>query len=170
MLTRLYAGFFFFRRSGAAYSEVSGGILPKFALIQVFMVVLVTCKHEDPINKEGSRVLTRFSPYKSMGFFSNAEGQLTPVNGGILQNFVLIQAFMVVLVTCKNEKDPIKNEGSRVLKRFSAFLVYGNFFKHSTAAYSAGCGQIRLKFILVLSCLPARMKKIRSKTEGARVL
>ena len=27
----------------------------------------------------------------------------------------LIQAFIVVLVTCKNEEDPIKNEGVRVV-------------------------------------------------------
>ena len=27
----------------------------------------------------------------------------------------LIQAFIVVLLTCKNEEDPIKNEGARVL-------------------------------------------------------
>ena len=31
----------------------------------------------------------------------------------------LIQAFIVVLVTCKIEEDPIKNEGARVLTRFS---------------------------------------------------
>ena len=43
--------------------EVSGGILPKFELIQAFIVVLVTCKNEeDPIKNEGARVLTRFSP------------------------------------------------------------------------------------------------------------
>ena len=31
-----------------------------------------------------------------------------------LPKFELIQAFMHVLVTCKNEEDPIKNEGARV--------------------------------------------------------
>ena len=29
--------------------------------------------------------------------------------------FKLIQAFMVVLVTCKNGEDPINNEGARVV-------------------------------------------------------
>ena len=53
----------FFRHSRAANSEVSGGILPKFELIQAFMVVVVTCKNkEDPTKNKGSRVLTRFSP------------------------------------------------------------------------------------------------------------
>ena len=68
----------FFRRSRAATSKVSGGILPKFELIQAFIVVLITCKNEeDQIKNEGARVLIRFSPYKFMGFFSEAQGQLT---------------------------------------------------------------------------------------------
>ena len=73
MLIKLYV--FFFRRSRAANSEVSGGILPKFKLIQAFIVVLVTCKNEeDPIKNEGARVLTRLYDV----FFSDAQGQLTP--------------------------------------------------------------------------------------------
>ena len=44
VLTRLYL-VFFFRRSRAAKSKVSGGILPKFESIQAFIVVLVTCKN-----------------------------------------------------------------------------------------------------------------------------
>ena len=79
------------------------------------MVVLHTSKNEeDPIKNEGSRVLTRFYVV-----LSDAQGQLTPVSGGILPKFELIQAFIIVLVTCKNEEDPIKNEGARVLTRFS---------------------------------------------------
>ena len=35
-----------------------------------------------------------------------------------LPKFELIQAFKHVLVTCKNEEDPIKNEGARLFKRF----------------------------------------------------
>ena len=77
MLTILYV--VFFRRSRAANSAASGGILLKYELIQAFMVVLVTCKNEeDPIKNEGTRVLTRFPHYKSMGIYSNAQGQLTP--------------------------------------------------------------------------------------------
>ena len=33
-------------------------------------------------------------------------------NDGILPKFKLIQAFMVGLVTCKNEEDPLENEGT----------------------------------------------------------
>ena len=53
----------FFRRSRAANSEVSSGILPKFDSSQLFIVDLLTCKNEtDPIKNEGARVLSRFSP------------------------------------------------------------------------------------------------------------
>ena len=80
------------------------------------MIVLVTCKYEeDPIKNEGARVLTRL-----YDVFSDPQGQTnSEVRGGILPKFVLSQACIVVLVTCKNEKDPIKNEGARVLTRFS---------------------------------------------------
>ena len=80
------------------------------------MIVLVTCKYEeDPIKNEGSIVLTRLY----IIFFRRSSAANSKVSGGILPKFELFQAFIVVLVTCKNEKDPIKNEGARVLTRFS---------------------------------------------------
>ena len=42
-----------------------------------------------------------------MGIFSDAQGL----------KFNLVRDIMVVLVTCKYEEDPIKNEGARVLTR-----------------------------------------------------
>ena len=57
--------------------------------------------------------------YKSMGIFSDAQGLLTPqsvVESG--RNYKLVRDFIVVLLTCKNEDDPVKNEGARVLARF----------------------------------------------------
>ena len=76
------------------------------------MVILHTCKNEeDPIKNEDARVLTRLYVV-----FSDAQGQLTPKSAvEFCRKFKLIQAFIVVLVTCKNEEDPIKNEGGRVL-------------------------------------------------------
>ena len=110
-----------------------------------------------------------FSHYKSMGFFPDAQGQLTPQStvrsgqisnsvetlwlsslpatmkkirskiealecsqqffrraradnsgegSGIWLKFKLVQAFMHVLVTCKNEEDLIKNAGARVFTTF----------------------------------------------------
>ena len=61
------------------------------------------------MENEGARVLTRLY----VGFFQTLKG-----SDGILPKFKLIQAFIVVQVTCKNEEDPIKNEGARVLTRF----------------------------------------------------
>ena len=69
---------------------------------------------------------------------------------------------MVVLITCDNEKDPIKNEGARVL---TTVYIY----------FSDAQGQITLKSVVVsgrnlntfkLSCislLPTRMMMIDSK-------
>ena len=69
---------------------------------------------------------------------------------------------MVVLVTCKNEEDPIKNEGARV---FTTLYI----------DFSDAQGQITLELVVVsgrnlnsskLSCmssLPARMSMIKSK-------
>ena len=50
-----------------------------------------------------------------MGIFSDAKGQLTPQSN-------VRSDFMVILVTCKNEEDPIKNEGARV-----ATMLYVDF-------------------------------------------
>ena len=50
-----------------------------------------------------------FSHYKSMEIFSRAANSMDP--GQILPNFEPIQAFIAVLVTCKNEYDSIKMKG-----------------------------------------------------------
>ena len=97
-----------------------------------------------------------FSHYKSMGIFPDAQGQLTP------QSLVRSRDVMDVLVTCKYEEDPIKNESARVVT-----TLYSNF--------SDAQGQITLVLVSVsgrnlnsskLSCmssLPARMRMIDSK-------
>ena len=60
------------------------------------MVVLVTCTNEeDPIKNEGTKVFTTL--YIN---FSDAQGQVTGVGGGIWPNFELIQVFMHILITC----------------------------------------------------------------------
>ena len=53
--------------------------------------------------------------------FRRARADNSKVGGGIWSKFELIQAFMHVLVTCKNEDDRIKNEGARVSTRFLPF-------------------------------------------------
>ena len=78
------------------------------------MVVLVTCKNEEvPIKNGDARVLTTL--YTA---FLDAQGQLTPQSVSDLVEF-RTRTLMVVLITCKNEEGPIKNEGARVLPTFS---------------------------------------------------
>ena len=55
-----------------------------------------------------------------MGFFSDAQGQLT--HKSLVQSCRIskpIRDIIVVLVTCKNKEEPIKNEGARLVTRFS---------------------------------------------------
>ena len=73
---------------------------------------LVTCKYErDPIKNEGARVVTTL--YSN--FFRRARADNSGVGIGIWPKFELIQAFMHVLVTCKNEDDCFKNDRVGVL-------------------------------------------------------
>ena len=69
--------------------------------------------------------------------------------------FQLIQAFMHILATCKNE-DPIKNEGARVV---TIFLI-------SLQSVARFCQIWNPSKILWLCLLPARMKKIHSKMKA----
>ena len=52
-------------------------------------------------------------------FIKFARADNSGVGGGIWPKFELVQAFMHVLLSCKNEVDQIKNEGARVFTRFS---------------------------------------------------
>ena len=69
------------------------------------------------------RTITKFGLNRSI-CFQDIEQKLNPtsVKGrnsfANLPKFELIQAFMHVLVTCKNEEDLFKNEGATVLKIF----------------------------------------------------
>ena len=61
-----------------------------------------------------------FSHYKSIEIFSDVQGVSYSADPGlILPNFEPIQALIAVLVTYKNEENPMKNERARVLTRFS---------------------------------------------------
>ena len=55
-------------------------------------------------------------------FFPNGNVTLSvamETSGRIWPNFELIQALIHVLMTCKYEKDPIKNSGENVMTSFS---------------------------------------------------
>ena len=77
-------------------------------------------------------VYTKFDHNRYISF-QDIEQQpiLTAIKGRYsaanLPKFELNQAFMHVLVTCKNEEDQIKNEGARLFTRFLPLQVYGDF-------------------------------------------
>ena len=68
---------------------------------------------------------------------------------------------MVVLVTCKNEEDPIKNEGARVFT-----TLYSNFSDAQgqiTELVVVSGLNLNSSKLLCMSLLPARMRMIESK-------
>ena len=85
------------------------------------MVVLVTCKNkEDPLKIEGVSVVTTFLQLEVYGFFfRNSRAANSAVCFQIWPKFELCRGFMIILVTCKNEEDPIKDEGTRVATRLN---------------------------------------------------
>ena len=52
------------------------------------------------------------------------------VSGGIRCKFKLIKDLIAILITCKNEENPIKNEGSSANK-FPPIIRLLDFFRHS---------------------------------------
>ena len=57
--------------------------------------------------------LQDFPQYNSRGFFfERSRAANSAVRGRIMPNFELVRDIMVVLHTCKNEEDQIKNEGA----------------------------------------------------------
>ena len=102
----------FFKRSRAANSALQGWTWLNFELIRDLMVVLITCKNEeDRIKNVGATVFTTLNSH-----FSNAlKAGNSAVHGPMSLIFEIIRDLMDVLVTCKNEEDPIRNEGAGVL-------------------------------------------------------
>ena len=75
------------------------------------------------IDLVNDNVYTKFGLNRSIRFQDIEQKLNSDVNQGPnsvanLPKFELIQAFMHVLDTCKNEEDPIKNEGARLFTRF----------------------------------------------------
>ena len=60
-----------------------------------------------------------YSHYKSLRICPDAQGQLTPQSLVRSGRISLVRDVMDVLITCKYEEDPIKNEGARVFATFS---------------------------------------------------
>ena len=68
-----------FSNAQADNSAAHGQIWLNFELKRDLMYVVVPCKYgKDPIENSGDNAWTPFSHYKSIGFFSNAQGKITP--------------------------------------------------------------------------------------------
>ena len=79
-----------------------------------------------------------------------------------LPKFDLIQAFMHVLLTCKNEVDQIKNEGARVVT--TLYINISDAQGQITLVLVVVCGRNLISSKLsCMSSLPARMRMINSK-------
>ena len=75
------------------------------------MVVLVTWKNEeDPIKIVDASVDNIIHQ-----FLRCSKGAYSIIGYGILMKFKLIQAFIVVLLICKDEEDQFKVESTRVI-------------------------------------------------------
>ena len=83
---------------------------------------------------------------------------------------------MADLVTCKNEEDPLENEGTRLewsqrLSHYKSMGIFPNAQGQLThKSLGRYCPISNPSEILWVSLLPARMKKIQLKNEGARVV
>ena len=107
------------------------------------MHVIVTCRYEKEQMKNGQeKVKTPFFPVITLSVTMETSDWIWP-------NFKLIQALMYVIITCKYEKDPIKNSREKVETSFFPLQAYGDFYRRSRAANSAVGGPIRPKFELV---------------------
>ena len=105
--------------------------------------------------------LQDFSHYKSMGiFFRCSRAAKSAFPGLIGVNFELMRNIMVVLLICKNEEEPIKNECVRVLtKLYINFSdTQGQLTPQSVVESSRNSNSSKL---LWLSFLSAKKKKIQ---------
>ena len=99
-----------------------------------------------------------FSHYKSMRIFPNTQGQVTHK----CLNFEPIRDIMGLLVACKNEEDPIKNEGAKVVT--TLFINFSDAQGQLTLkSVMESCRNSNPFKLLWLVLLFARMKKIHPK-------
>ena len=104
-----------FRCSRAANSVAPDRIWPNFELIQALMYVIVTCKYIKDLFKDNwENVATPFFLLIVYGAFSANSA----VSSRICQKFERLRAFIHVIITCKYEKDRIKNSREKVATPF----------------------------------------------------
>ena len=89
------------------------------------MYVIITCKYEkDPIKNSREKVETSFFPLQAYGdFFRRSRAANSAVGGIIRQKFILDRALMHVIVTCKYEKELMKNSQVKVETPFFSIIT-----------------------------------------------
>ena len=75
------------------------------------------------MKKEGARVLIKL--YIKFSYAQRAANSV--IGDEIWQKFKLFQAFIVVLVTCKNDEDPFKKKALGCSQHFSHYKSMENF-------------------------------------------
>ena len=112
-----------------------------------------------PVNYSDSE--QDFPHYKSMGiFFKRSRAANSAFHGRNWPKLELVLDFMVVLLTCMNQEDPIKNEGANK-------IICCCFFRRSRAANSKVSGGFLPKFELLVTC---KNEEDPIKNKGSRVL
>ena len=108
-------------------------------------------------------MVTTDLPLQVYGDFSrHSRATNSTVQGLICLTLKSIPDFMVVLVACKNEEDPIKNEAARVVR--TLFIDFSHAQGQLTPkSVKESCGNSDPSKLLWLTLLPARMKKIHWK-------
>ena len=101
---------FFFRRSRAANSVVHDRISLNFELIQA-LIYISSLPLSESDQKRSRKCDDTVFPSVTLSVAMETSGRIWP-------NFELIQALIHVLITCKYEKDPIKNSGENVMTSF----------------------------------------------------
>ena len=132
----------FFRRSRAANCIVSGGIWPKFKSSKLLSISSLPASMKRIRSKTAEKMWWRSFPhYKSMGIFSNAQGQLTPLSvvrsGRISTSFIIL--CMSLLPASLKKIGSISTE----------ITWWHRFFRRSRAANSVVSSGICPKFKLI---------------------
>ena len=143
------ANIYILRSSRAANSIICDGILAEFKLIQL----------------KALRVITAFLSLLVYGDFSRHSRTANSIVQALIgSNFELIQDYIVVIVTCKNE-DPIQNEGARVVT--TSFIDFSDAQGQLTPkSVMESCRISNSSKLLWLALLPVRMKKIHIKMKA----
>ena len=103
--------------------------------------------------------------YVYRDFSKRSRADISKIPGRILLNFEPIRDIKGLLVACKNEEDPIKNEGARVVTTlFINFIdAQGQLTLKSVMESCRNSNPSKLLWLVFLS---ARMKKIYSKLKA----